>query len=87
MPDMNTMSALRHLLGREPLRLSKADALSIARTKYDRTYGCPLPKPLKVCERLSAYIVATRIDTQPTGPWFEIDGYTGRVRRWVEPTR
>jgi hypothetical protein len=84
---MSTMSAIRHLLGREPLRLSKDDALSIARTKYDRTYGCPLPKPLKVREGLSAYFVVTRINTQPSGPWFEIDGYTGRVRRWIEPTR
>jgi hypothetical protein len=80
---MNLNAIIRRLLRVPPPKLSADDDVAIA----ERTLGRQLPTPFRVSERLREFLVQTRVDTKPGGPWFYIDGYTGEVRMWGTPPR
>jgi hypothetical protein len=75
---MKCHAAIRRVLGWPEMPISKDAALSIARELLGRELACPL----EVSERLTGFCVRTGLGRRPAGPWFDIDGYSGNIRRW-----
>jgi hypothetical protein len=78
---MEILPFVRSLLFIDPLRLSKDDAARVA----ESALGRPLPEPFDVRERLNVYVISTKLNASPGGPWFIIDGHSGHVLRYGQP--
>jgi hypothetical protein len=82
---MGFLAAIRRILGWQPIRLTKGDALAIARAHSIKEFGYELCEPIRIAEGLTCLQIQTQTDHAPGGPWYKIDGYTGEIREWGVP--
>jgi len=75
---MTYHAVIRRILGWREMPISKDAAIAIAQELLDRE----LTGRLEVIERLTGFYIRTGLGRRPAGPWFEIDGYSGNIRRW-----